>query len=36
MDFLEELSDLKTYAIKNDKLKLPKDIIKEEFNNENL
>ena len=32
MNFLEVLSDLKTYAIKNDKLKLLKDMIKEEFN----
>ena len=32
IEFLETLSDLKIYAIKNDKLELLKDIIKEEFN----
>lgn len=32
IEFLETLSDLKLYAIKNDKLELLKDIIKEEFN----
>ena len=31
IEFLETLSDLKMYAIKNDKLELLKDIIKEEF-----
>ena len=32
IEFLEILSNLKIYAIKNDKLELLKDIIKEEFN----
>ena len=32
IEFLEILSNLKTYAMKNDKLELLKDIIKEEFN----
>ena len=32
LEFLEILSNLKIYAIKNDKLDLLKDIIKEEFN----
>ena len=32
IEFLETLSNLKMYAIKNDKLELLKDIIKEEFN----
>ena len=32
IEFLETLSNLKEYAIKNDKLELLKDIIKEEFN----
>ena len=32
LEFLEILSNLKIYAIKNDKLELLKDIIKEEFN----
>ena len=32
IEFLEVLSNLKIYAIKNDKLELLKDIIKEEFN----
>lgn len=32
IEFLETLSDLKEYAIKNDKLELLKDIIKDEFN----
>ena len=32
IEFLETLSNLKIYAIKNDKLELLKDIIKEEFN----
>ena len=31
IEFLETLSNLKIYAIKNDKLELLKDIIKEEF-----
>ena len=30
-EFLEILSNLKIYAIKNDKLELLKDVIKEEF-----
>lgn len=32
LEFLEILSDLKIYAMKNDKLELLKDVIKEEFN----
>ena len=32
IEFLEVLSNLKMYAIKNDKLELLKDIIREEFN----
>ena len=32
IEFLETLSNLRIYAIKNDKLELLKDIIKEEFN----
>ena len=32
IEFLETLYNLKEYAIKNDKLGLLKDIIKEEFN----
>ena len=32
MEFLETLSNLRIYAIKNDKLELLKDVIKEEFN----
>ena len=32
IEFLETLSDLKKYAMKNDKLELLKDVIKEEFN----
>ena len=32
IDFLEILSNLKIYAMKNDKLELLKDVIKEEFN----
>lgn len=32
IEFLETLSDLKEYAIKNDKLELLKDIVKDEFN----
>ena len=32
IEFLELLSNLKIYAIKNDKLELLKDVIKEEFN----
>ena len=32
IEFLEVLSNLKIYAIKNDKLELLKDVIKEEFN----
>ena len=32
LEFLEILSNLKIYAIKNDKLELLKDLIKEEFN----
>lgn len=32
IEFLEILSNLKIYAIKNDKLELLKQIIKEEFN----
>ena len=32
IEFLEILSNLKKYAMKNDKLELLKDIIKEEFN----
>ena len=32
IEFLEVLSNLRIYAIKNDKLELLKDIIKEEFN----
>ena len=31
IEFLEILSNLKIYAIKNDKLELLKDVIKEEF-----
>lgn len=31
LEFLEILSNLKIYAIKNDKLELLKDVIKEEF-----
>ena len=32
IEFLEILSNLKMYAIKNDKLELLKDVIREEFN----
>ena len=32
LEFLEILSNLKIYAIKNDKLELLKDITREEFN----
>ena len=32
IEFLDVLSNLKIYAIKNDKLELLKDITKEEFN----
>ena len=32
IEFLEILSNLKIYAMKNDKLELLKEIIKEEFN----
>ena len=32
IEFLDALSNLKIYAIKNDKLELLKDVIKEEFN----
>lgn len=32
IEFLEVLSNLKIYAIKNDKLELLKDVIREEFN----
>ena len=32
IEFLEILSNLKIYAMKNDKLELLKDMIKEEFN----
>ena len=32
IEFLEILSNLKIYAMKNDRLELLKDIIKEEFN----
>ena len=32
IEFLEILSNLKIYAIKNDKLELLKDITREEFN----
>ena len=32
LEFLEILSNLKIYAIKNDKLELLKDVIREEFN----
>lgn len=32
IEFLEMLYDLKKYAMKNDKLELLKDTIKEEFN----
>ena len=32
IEFLDALSNLKIYAIKNDKLELLKEIIKEEFN----
>ena len=32
IEFLEILSNLKKYAIKNDKLELLKDVIKEELN----
>ena len=32
LEFLEILSNLKIYAIKNDKLELLKDIVREEFN----
>ena len=32
IEFLDTLSNLKMYAIENDKLELLKDIIKEEFN----
>ena len=32
LEFLEILSNLKIYAMKNDKLELLKDIIREEFN----
>ena len=31
LEFLEILSNLKIYAMKNDKLELLKDVIKEEF-----
>ena len=36
IEFLETLSNLKIYAMRNDKLELLKDIIKEEFNLWNL
>ena len=32
LEFLEILSNLKIYAMKNDKLELLKDVVKEEFN----
>ena len=32
LEFLEILSNLKIYAMKNDKLELLKDVTKEEFN----
>ena len=32
IEFLEILSNLKIYAMKNDKLELLKDVIREEFN----
>ena len=32
LEFLEILSNLKIYAMKNDKLELLKDVIKEQFN----
>ena len=32
LEFLEILSNLKIYAMKNDKLELLKDVIREEFN----
>ena len=32
IEFLEILSNLKIYAMKNEKLELLKDVIKEEFN----
>ena len=32
LEFLEILSNLKIYAMKNEKLELLKDVIKEEFN----
>ena len=32
LEFLEILSNLKIYAMKNDKLELLKDVIKEELN----
>ena len=32
LEFLEILSNLKIYAMKNDRLELLKDVIKEEFN----
>ena len=32
IEFLEILSNLKIYAMKNDKLELLKDVISEEFN----
>lgn len=32
IEFLEILSNLKIYAMKNDKLELLKDVVKEEFN----
>ena len=32
IEFLEILSNLKIYAMKNDKLELLKDVAKEEFN----
>ena len=32
LEFLEILSNLKLYAMKNDKLELLKDIVREEFN----
>ena len=32
IEFLEILSNLKIYAMKNDKLELLKDVLKEEFN----
>ena len=32
LEFLEILSNLKIYVMKNDKLELLKDVIKEEFN----